>query len=201
MKKGLGEQQIKDQEKAIQKILNVLDNGERIRYSELQEKTGLSTATLTKHLKKLKNGIVERKVDSESSEYPPPVYYQLRKNVFPKLHPKTPEETCLFMLKYNLPRYDVHLLNSLAGLILLNFLELYSQNPEQNDELFEQTVEHYIIQRYREGIRNLKIKIKELSEKGIEVNAMLADSVNRYKQDYDWMLKKIGKKDRKRKRP
>lgn len=169
MKKGLGEQQIKDQEKAIQKILKALDNGERIRYSKLQEKTGLSTATLTKHLKKLKNGIVERKVDSESSEYPPPVYYRLREDVFQKL------QSSSSMLDYNAPQYNIHFLNNITGLTLLSFLKLYSQNPKQNDELFEQTVEHYIIQRYREGIQNLKIKIKQLSEKGADVDAILAN--------------------------
>ena len=63
-KRGLGDTQIKNSKRAKEKILSVLEsaleNGEFLRYKEIQDKTGLSTATLTKHLKELGKGIIER---------------------------------------------------------------------------------------------------------------------------------------------
>lgn len=52
--------------------------GNKARFLEMNEKLKISKATLSRNLKDLVNsGILERKVESESKEYPPPVYYSI----------------------------------------------------------------------------------------------------------------------------
>jgi len=60
-------------------ILMVLSYDEDFhRYTELKENTKLSDATLSKQLRILKEmKLIERKLDTESGKYPPPVYYRL----------------------------------------------------------------------------------------------------------------------------
>jgi len=50
----------------------VLSDGKWHRHKELLEKTGLSPTTLSKHLKELEKGIVEKRIDITSGEYPTP---------------------------------------------------------------------------------------------------------------------------------
>lgn len=64
-------------EVAEQKIYDVLADGQWHRTKELEEKTQLSPATLSKHLKRDLKISVERKVDRRGKEYPRPVYYRL----------------------------------------------------------------------------------------------------------------------------
>ena len=78
--KGYGRQQKSDYEKATRKIIEVLTDGKRHRYNDLLKETGLSTATLTRHLKELK-GIVLKYVDDKSGVYPYPVYYSLKRSL------------------------------------------------------------------------------------------------------------------------
>jgi DNA-binding transcriptional ArsR family regulator len=74
--KGYGEKQENDYKKARNKILEILNDRKKHRYNKLLKETGLSTATLTKHLKELA-GIVQKHIEMESGEYPYPVYYTL----------------------------------------------------------------------------------------------------------------------------
>lgn len=75
-KRGMGEHQIKEMGLAINSILESLSDGQWRQYSELKQKTHLSGATLSKHLKTLKP-IVEKHVDLESGKYPYPVKYRV----------------------------------------------------------------------------------------------------------------------------
>lgn len=77
-KSGLGEPQIRKARKSREAILTVLSDNKPHRYNDVVEKTKLSTATVSKVLKKLeKEGKIEKKIDIESGEYPYPVYYKL----------------------------------------------------------------------------------------------------------------------------
>ena len=58
-------------------MIGFLSDGRWHRYCEIIDKTGLSTATVTKHLKQLEGLMVERRVDTESGEYPYPTYYRI----------------------------------------------------------------------------------------------------------------------------
>ncbi|MCW4037381.1 MAG: ArsR family transcriptional regulator [Candidatus Bathyarchaeota archaeon] len=57
-------------------IREVLMDGERHRTGELERETGLSAATLSRHLKRMVlEGKIGKKIDTESGEYPYPAYY------------------------------------------------------------------------------------------------------------------------------
>jgi DNA-binding transcriptional ArsR family regulator len=76
--KGLGDWQLQKMEAAVLSVLRYLGDNKWHRYQELLEKTKLSSATLSKHLKTLEKGVVEKKIDAESGLYPYPVSYRLR---------------------------------------------------------------------------------------------------------------------------
>jgi DNA-binding transcriptional ArsR family regulator len=62
---------------ALMKILRVLSDENWHQNSELAEKTGISSATLSKHLKNLRKlKLAQLKVDYESGKYPEPHYYK-----------------------------------------------------------------------------------------------------------------------------
>ena len=66
----------KSQLKILSYLLGKVDG--RARFSEIVEDVGLSKATVSRNLKLLVDkGLVQRVVDKESNEYPPPVYYQI----------------------------------------------------------------------------------------------------------------------------
>jgi hypothetical protein len=79
VKKGVGDWQLGKIEVANQTIMKILLDGKWHRYQELLETTGLSSATLSKHLKELEKGIAEKEMRLESGEYPYPVYYRMKK--------------------------------------------------------------------------------------------------------------------------
>jgi DNA-binding HxlR family transcriptional regulator len=64
---------------AEMKIMKIILDGEPHQYGELREKTKLSKATLSKHLKQMEsdNRII-RHMDMESGKYPYPVYYEIK---------------------------------------------------------------------------------------------------------------------------
>jgi len=190
---GVGEYQLKKLEKSEKAILEVLKDGKWHRHQEIKEKTRLSTATLSKTLKRLEKGLIEKKIDLESGEYPYPVYYRLKKIVFDKIKPFEPE----FTRDFRLIRYDLHFLNELCGFHILAFLKLYFENPEKNEELFNQAIEHFAINRYREAINSLKETLKEQAKKGIDVSTLLTENLEKFRGDYEFMLKAISQKDRK----
>jgi len=75
-KKGVGDWHISKATDSKTKILEVLSDGKWHRYKEIVEKTGLSTATVAKHLKEL-SPIVEKRIEVDSGEYPYPTRYRL----------------------------------------------------------------------------------------------------------------------------
>lgn len=76
MKKGKGEHQKNMELRAELKLLNILKDLKWHQYSELASKTRLSSATLSKHLKR--HVLLEKRVDTTSGKYPYPVYYKVK---------------------------------------------------------------------------------------------------------------------------
>ena len=79
VKKGLGTWQFNRSKEASQAIVQLLMDGEWHRYQELREQSGMSSATLSKHLKELEKGIVEKDIRLNTGEYPYPVFYRIKK--------------------------------------------------------------------------------------------------------------------------
>ena len=79
VERGVGSWQLNKARTAVQTITRILKDGEWHRYQELREKTGLSSATLSKHLKELEKAVVEKKIQLKSGEYPYPVVYRIKK--------------------------------------------------------------------------------------------------------------------------
>ncbi len=74
---GMGNYQTDKANKARWAIFLSLSDGQWHRNMELREKTNLSSRTLAKHLTQmLKLRIIEKKKDTESGEYPFPVFYK-----------------------------------------------------------------------------------------------------------------------------
>ena len=80
VERGVGSWQLNKARTAVQTITRILKDGEWHRYQELREKTGLSSATLSKHLKELEKGVVEKKIQLKSGEYPYPVVYRIKES-------------------------------------------------------------------------------------------------------------------------
>lgn len=78
VERGVGSWQVSRARTAVQVVMKILKDGEWHRYQELREKTGLSSATLSKHLKELEKGVVEKEIRLESGEYPYPVFYRIK---------------------------------------------------------------------------------------------------------------------------
>jgi|GEM_PF-5705038 len=76
--KGVGRYQIEASLNSRQKILAALSGGDWVRYRDIVARAGLGTTTASKFLKIMeKEGEVEKKIDTESGEYPYPVLYRL----------------------------------------------------------------------------------------------------------------------------
>ena len=72
---------IEGKKRSERKILSELMEAPQrgLRWKELLERTKISSRTLKKRLEDLENkGIVERRADADSREYPTPIYYVLR---------------------------------------------------------------------------------------------------------------------------
>ena len=79
-KKGLGKYHVDKSRQTAKTILSVLGD-EWLRYGEIVRRTGFSTATVSKHLKRLeKSNLVHKRIDMNSGEYPYPVYYRISSN-------------------------------------------------------------------------------------------------------------------------
>ncbi len=189
MANGVGEYQIKKAKASKKKILEVLQDGKWHRYNEIKQSTGLSSATLSKHLEELTNGIVEKKLDLESGEYPYPVLYRLKPFVFEKANPVRAE----FTKDYKLIRYDLHFLHFLCGMITLDFLKMYLEG-KGSEETFNQAFENYVIERYRESVNQLKQQLMKEAKR--DALKLLEENLELYKKDYDFLLKEIAQRDR-----
>jgi DNA-binding HxlR family transcriptional regulator len=161
---GKGDRQIKESLEKRKLILSILSDGKWHRHKEILEKTRLSPTTLSKHLKDLTKGIVEKKLDLESKEYPYPVLYRLN----PKLQKTVDiwrnfllshvERSGNFWLKTGKPEKPFQ---SLANLTILAFIDLLKQE-QPNKEYFEQAFQYSVLGFFEEGLKLLKQKLETL---------------------------------------
>ena len=191
-RKGIGRYQKDLSWDSEKQILNVLSDGKWHRYQEIKEATKLSTATLSKHLKRLEKGLVEKRIDLQSGEYPYPVYYRLKENVSSNLHKpwrtflyeqitKQPE----FWLKQ--PETFMEFLNQMVGLQILINLHYYF-TWERNEAMLEQANEFLAFSLYKECVGYLKAELEELG-KTENLSIILAEAEERMAKDFEAMLK------------
>lgn len=193
-KKGLGLHQVGKEKLAIEKILGALKDGEWHRYQEIQRITGASSATISKHLKRLENGIVERKIDMESGEYPYPVSYRIRRiNVWKNYLIKMKSE---WIEKKQIPFYMRDLGFWLGGSILAILL-MYFHNPRKLGKRFYQYVEHYIIPDTRDYIYSVRDTLEDMQSKGEDVVDLLDKAQDEYIADFKRFEKQVLRKSQK----
>jgi DNA-binding HxlR family transcriptional regulator len=190
MTKGTGNNQIEKAKESKRTILASLQTGDWFRYQNLQKQTGVSSATLSKHLKELEKGIIEKKIDMESGKYPYPVYYRIKPEIITKLTKIRKKAEELFA-KSKQSRNSLHWLNFNTGLLLISLLKEYIKNPTQNEKMFSQATEYNIISLYRNYIDAIKLKMKDYNEKGEDVNQLLTDFQNQILKDYNFMIKEM----------
>jgi len=180
---GKGTTQIKDALKNQKLILSILSDGKWHRHREILEKTKLSPTTLSKHLKELEKGIVEKRIDLESGEYPYPVYYRLDESLAIIRGFKRFTRPCLFTLENRLPRLDLYVYQKFMGELLLQYLIEFSENPKKQEELFNQAVEYFVLEDFREWIQALKETVRKLKKENVNITEILKEELTRYKEE------------------
>ena len=196
VKQGIG----KIKQKPTQKIIEVLNDENWHRYKELQDKTELSTATLSKHLKELEKGIVERHLDADSVEYPPPVRYHLRQEYKPTQGNPVNSGVLAKRSKYitdfgQLDNYWREFISETIPnimFLLQKHFQVHKQS-EQSREAFNQSLELIYLQSFREHAQNAMEKLEELSDNGVDVVKIINESSINIMKDTDYILKQ-GKK-------
>jgi len=162
--RGVGSYQINRAKKSASLILNVLKDGKWHRFSEILKATGLSTATLSKHLKMLEGKLIQKKIDIESGEKPIPIYYRLNPNlqktvdIWRNFLLSHVERSGNFWLKTDKPEKPFQ---SLANLTILAFIDLLKQE-QPNKEYFEQAFQYSVLGFFEEGLKLLKQKLETL---------------------------------------
>jgi len=198
VERGIGSYQIGKAHTAKKTILNVLNNGEWYRYGELKKKTKLSTATLSKHLKELEKGTVEKKIDLQSGEYPYPVYYRLKEALSRKLMDeewrncllRIMEEDVDFWIKKEMLAYYIQFVNQMLSLQVVDNLKIYF-DMGGNEEAFDQTMEYWVISVYRDCLQNLKMKLKEMAAKGEDLTIVLSQAEEDLAEDFRAISKRV----------
>lgn len=189
--------------KSRQKILAALQNGDRLRFNALQKATGLDTATLTKHLKKLTKGIVIRYKDTKAGEYPIPVYYYLDPNL--KLERQFHEAVFEHLKDWDIEKGSINNLDIADYLTYLNtqltnevlsFLWHYVNS--KNEVAFNQSIENYTLETYREYIGVLKSKVDKAVSNGVDVSALIGLAEKRVTDNFQRYCKDTAKTNIKR---
>jgi predicted transcriptional regulator len=165
-------------------IIRFLDDGEWHRNQDILSNVKGSSATVQKHLNKLADGIVERKMDLDSKEYPHPVYYRLKpqyiKNRLRQLEMdwqdgvlNEPLNRMDPMTSVGISRY-VEFLNVQTGLQLLGQIRRFLD--EKNEFAFSQTMDLWILTAYRENAFKLREKIEKLTDQSVNVQALIGEA-------------------------
>jgi len=187
-KRGLGSRQISEAKTAENKILKALHDGEWYRYTDLKKETGLSSATLSKHLKVLEKGILERKLDLKSKEYPHPVYYRLNTSVVDsqtlRRFQRLIQDLQLAPVEQGHIRVFIHERNKDTSLSLLSFLERYFSGMLNKEEL-NQALEYLVFESYKEDICGLVDKLEAMKKKGKRVESILSRETDALMADYE----------------
>ena len=192
--RGLGEKQIGMAKTAKQKICKNLQDGQWHRYSQLKKETGLSTATLTKHLKEMIKGIVERHIDVKSGQYPPPVSYRLKPSY--SKQGKDWNDAIMGPLKnsnladpkINRVHTSIEYLNVQTGLQVLGNLKKYFED-NKNETAFNQSLDLIVMAFYRDGVSLLKENLEEINSQGVNVQILISEAEKKVQKHYEHLLK------------
>jgi len=191
VERGVGSYQIKKARNSVRLILDVLKDGKWHRFSEIQKATGLSTATLSKHLKMLEGKLVRKWIDVESGKIPIPVYYRLEQDIAIIQGLKKFSRPCLFTLENRLPRLDLYVYQKFIGEKLFAYLIEYSENPNKNEEEFSQAVEFFVLEDFREWIQALKEAVKKLRKEKVNITEILKEELTRYTEEFKAFLESL----------
>lgn len=170
MEKGVGEYQINKARSSAKQIIEILSDGKWHRYQEIKEATRLSTATLSKHLKRLEQGLIERRVDTKV--YPPHVYYRLKPYVVITHEGKIERAFAQEFLKTSLDaslnekKLEIFLRNLafwVVGEISAN-LAAYLLH-DVSDEWLEQANQYFLFEPLHEIIETFKESLKKMGKK------------------------------------
>lgn len=183
----MGSDQIKKRKVSEKKILNVLTNNDWVRYKDLQKKTKLSSATLTKRLKRLEKGIVEKKIDLESGKYPYPVYYRIKQ----KYASSKSDSDLVFkditygFLEEHLKNKDLeasfNLLNNMLTASYIAYLQNYFE--DHNETAFTQNVDFFVFDIFREMYECVKQTLEKMEKEGIDINSLLLEEAKKIYSD------------------
>jgi DNA-binding transcriptional ArsR family regulator len=200
VEKGVGSYQIGKAQKSESQIFRVLQDGKWHRYQELVRLTGLSQPTLSKHLKNLERGLVERKLETSSSDYPYPVFYRIK----PRHLMRNVRSYALFgvtgtdrnPLREDLvdSHYDdwvrfgglhrhFEFMNEMLSIQFLLILKIYFS--ERNEEAYEQATRLYVTSVFEVALRNVKSQLEEESKRGANMEKILDRAMGKLVQHFD----------------
>lgn len=195
---GKGERQEKEAHEKRKLILDVLSDGEWHRHKEILEKTRLSPTTLSKHLKELEKGLVEKRIDIESGEYPYPVYYRL-KGTIPKEFAewisvaREIKEAYEAQIREYVKAGKNQILKHLEEVNLtLNHLVLHAIEGflEFGYDYFEQVMKNMILSWYYDEIKMLAEAFREAKEEGLDAVQILQEVQEPFEKKMFSSLKK-----------
>jgi DNA-binding transcriptional ArsR family regulator len=182
-------------------ILKFLDDGEWRRNKDILAKIKGSSATIQKHLNELAKGIVEKKRDLESKEYPHPVYYRLKpqyvKNSWKLRLRQLEKDWQDAVLNEPLDRTDLNIsvgisryvefLNVQIGHQLLGQIRYFLDT--KNEIAFSQAIDLWVLAAYRENAFKLKEKLEKLTDQGVNVQTLIWEADQKMSKHYDRSLR------------
>lgn len=176
MSKNIPKTNQRDYEEAEQKIQKLLADGQWWRAKDLEERTQLSPATLSKHLKRdLKIGSVERQVSRKLKEYPRPVSYRRSQEFHKKLDPNQPpnlEADLKEKMNQDPANYVHFLLRGPAWLINAHLMDYFA--GKESEAQFKQQLES-ILWVQRNSVEDAVHFLIECRDKGKNIIAILED--------------------------
>ena len=174
---GLAEKKRNYTTSTRKEIIQLLNDGEWHRSQDILLNVKGSSATVQKYLNELAKGMVERKENLESKEYPTPVYYRLKpqyvKNSLRELEREWQEEIINMCRDFRTPDYFLMVLNAQLTFSFINILKDYLDNPAEKEAEFSQALDDLILPFYRDNYYLLKDKLKDQMSKGIDIQAIL----------------------------
>jgi len=184
VKKGYGHDQKRKEQFAKNMILKVLRDGKKHRSMEIEKQAQVSPTTLSKHLKDFEEShLVEKTIDLKS-DYPYPVYYQLKMQIHQVLSWAWAQASSNLLKRGDITKY-MHCLNYSNSLSVLGYLRIYAENPKQNEKMIDEAIEHFVISLFQEDLQRLKGYVKNQAEKGKNMDKVLAQVESDLEHDYE----------------
>ena len=186
VKRGLGLVQIERSNDSQSSILNTISDGEWHRYNEIVVKSGLSTATVSKHLKKMENGLIEKQIDIESGKYPYPVSYRVKTELAGYLPTKEDQkelpETMSSIINGNLARAYFLIMSQVMVSHTIKLSKTLFEG-EISPDVFKTGINVFVIQNYQAFLEIYLEKLRELQNDGVDVSKLLDRTLKEFLGD------------------